>query len=286
MLVTRVRDRDRRPVGLELFTLAYLVWWLAPIAVIVRASFSVAGQPNEVTGLSLDWYRAALEDDVTREALFQSAGLAGWTVALAVPLGAGAAIGLRRWRGSLRDVSLVVVISAIVAPQIALGTAMFLALTEASPIRLGTVAQLLGHVTIAIPFVVVLCWIGLDTVPAQQEEGAMDLGAGPVGAVWRVIVPQILPAAAVAAFAAWLLSFDNLVLSSWLCLRHDCVTVPMLLYGRAGPQAGPLLYAVGTLAMAATALLAALAAPWILRLARDRAEATRPDGRSRPRPVV
>ena len=31
-LVTRVRDRDRRPVGLELFTLAYLVWWLAPIA--------------------------------------------------------------------------------------------------------------------------------------------------------------------------------------------------------------------------------------------------------------
>ena len=125
-------------------------------------------------------------------------------------------------------------------------------------IGFGRDAQILGLVTIALPYVVLLIWARLFSIGRDLEETAMDLGATRSSAFIRVTVPLLLPSIMSAMALAFVLSFDNLVVSQYLCI-HDCSTVPMLLYGR-GQAVGlsPAVVALGTMSMMATLVAMAI----------------------------
>jgi ABC-type spermidine/putrescine transport system permease subunit II len=92
----------------------------------------------------------------------------------------------------------------------------------------------------------------LLALPIEAEEAALDLGATPASMVRRVLLPMSVPALIASAAIAFTLSFDNIVLSHWLCFGNDCRTWPGLLTGRGGAGATPDLYAIGTVGMAVT----------------------------------
>jgi spermidine/putrescine transport system permease protein len=109
----------------------------------------------------------------------------------------------------------------------------------------------LAHVTLAIPFVVLVVRARLLGLPFEEEEAALDLGATPISMVRRVLLPLSVPALIPSAAIAFTLSFDNIVLSHWLCIGNDCRTLPGLLTGTAGAiMVSPDLYAIGTVGMA------------------------------------
>jgi spermidine/putrescine transport system permease protein len=260
-LVARVRLRgpeagsSRPPWALSLVTWAYLLWWFVPIALAIRISFAgndLAGSP---AGLSLQWYRFVVGDADLRRATLLSLAVGVATASMATPLGAAMAIGLHRWRSRSATALRGVVLVAVVTPQIAMALAMFLFL--AYPLRdivsFGVPAELLSHVTLAIPFVVLLVWGRLVMLGGEYEEMAMDLGASPTEAVRRVLMPLLRPALVAAATVAFVLSFDNFVLSDELCIRRDCTTLPVILFGGGrGLDPSPPLFAAGTLALAAS----------------------------------
>jgi spermidine/putrescine transport system permease protein/putrescine transport system permease protein len=148
-----------------------------------------------------------------------------------------------------------VTILPLAIPQIVMATGFFFAFL--SPLRfvgLGRDAQLLGHVTVALPYVVLVTWVRLIGAGRGYEELAMDLGASPTEAFGRVTLPLLAPGIVAAIAIAFVLSFDNLVLSQWLCIS-DCQTVPLLLYGRGRVGAlSPAVVALGTMAMLLTLL--------------------------------
>ena len=265
--MARAHDPDRPPLGLRVFTWAYFAWWFLPIAIVVRASFTSGDSPTQLEGFSWGWYEAALHDEEFRTSLVQSVRLAASTTAIALPLGVATAVGLHRWRSRTADAGGLLVLIALAVPQTVLAAGLFLFLIQ-TPLLFGTTTQLLGHVTLAVPFVVVVVWVALASVPRVHEESAMDLGATQAAALMRVIFPQVLPALVAAAAVAWLLSFDNIVVSSWLCIRSDCATLPMRIYGRGGARAHPILYAYGSIGLAFTLGVAALATPWLIRAVR------------------
>ena len=126
-------------------------------------------------------------------------------------------------------------------------------------LRLDASAILLGHVTIAFPLVSLIVGARLRSIPPEYEEMALDLGAGPIEAIRRVVVPLLGPVTLVGAVVAFTVSFDNFVLSNWLCLFPDCKTLPTLLYGgRNSLELDPTLLALGSMGIAVTFTAAAL----------------------------
>jgi len=93
-----------RPRWLAAFTVAYLVWALAPVLIAIQFSFNAGRSRSAWQGFSLRWYitdpaLSVLNDDSLRLALTQSLKIAVLTMVIATPLGVGLAIGLARWKG-------------------------------------------------------------------------------------------------------------------------------------------------------------------------------------------
>jgi spermidine/putrescine transport system permease protein len=236
----------RRPWFLATITWAYLAWSLLPLAVAVGAS--LGSGPLGDGGVSLDAYRSALGQSEVRAAFLHSTLLAVVTVVIAVPLGGALGLGLahlhgRRWRAVRATL-----IASIALPHAVLGIVLTYLVLFVSPFHLDTPAQLVGHVTLAIPFVALIVWIRMRLLDATVEEQAADLGAPPASIVLRVLVPLSVPALVVASTVAFAVSFNELPVSRDLCTPNECRTVPMLLGGRAVGDVPPSEVAIGVVA--------------------------------------
>ena len=248
------------PLLLKLITWGYLLWWIAPIVIAVRASFSTtdAALPQ---GFTTFWYWDVLHHHLTRSIFLRTFRLAALTVLIATPIGAALAVGLDRMRGKTAAAITATLLVAVGTPQIAIAVALFLLFGFVVPsVGLDVRAQLLAHVTLAIPFVAIVVGLRFRQLGRSYEEIAMDLGASPSESLRRVVLPLSAPALFAAAVVAFTLSFDNLVLSNGVCLRiESCGTVPMLMYRsvlRAPPS--PDIYALGTMALVVTSIGLAL----------------------------
>ena len=88
-----------------------------------------------------------------------------------------------------------------------------------------TFAQVLGHVTFSLSYVVVIVRGRLFSIGRQYEEAAADLGATPWETLRLVLLPLLLPAIFSSLMIVFAISIDDFVISQWLScgarLRHD-----------------------------------------------------------------
>jgi spermidine/putrescine transport system permease protein len=103
----------------------------------------------------------------------------------------------------------------------------------------------LAHVSFSLAYGVVVVLSRLRTLDPVLEEAALDLGASPWGAFYRVTLPQLVPGIAAAALLVFTLSFDDYVITS-LVAGVDSETLPMLIYSTARRGASPVLNAIST----------------------------------------
>ena len=84
-------------------------------------------------------------------------------------------------------------------------------------IHTGTFAQMLGHVTFSISYVVVIVRGRLFSIGRQYEEAAADLGASAAGGAHpKVLLPLLTPAIVAGAAICFAISIDDFVISYWL----------------------------------------------------------------------
>jgi spermidine/putrescine transport system permease protein len=152
---------------LRLTTILFLVWSLLPLLLVVVFSFNAAPSISRWEGFSLGWWVgdagdqvSIVYDPVLRRALVHSIFLAFWTTVIAVPMGTAFALGVRGWNSRIARAALAVMLVTLLLPRIALAEAMYLTFLE--PLRhfpfgdlgwFGTPGQLVGLVTIMVPFV-------------------------------------------------------------------------------------------------------------------------------------
>jgi len=109
-----------------------------------------------------------------------------------------------------------------------------------------------GHLVVTVPFVIRMMVTSLSTLPDEVEAAAASLGASPWRVFRRVTLPLALPGLAASAFLAFLLSFDETVISLFLSgPRASTLPVEMVRYveGRTDPMIAALsaLLIAGTL---------------------------------------
>ena len=66
-------------------------------------------------------------------------------------------------------------------------------------------------IAFCIPFVTVVVRSRLASINPEIEQGALDLGATPIGALRLVVLPLLWPSIAAASMLCFVLSFDDFV---------------------------------------------------------------------------
>jgi spermidine/putrescine transport system permease protein len=254
-LVTFFGNPWGKPRFLVLFTLAYLAWSIVPILVAIRFSFNEGRSRSSAQGWSTRWYwgdpdLSVWHDPDLQGALVQSLKLAGLAMAISIPLGVGLALGLARWRGRGAGVSNFVSLFPLVTPEIVMATALFLVFINLLTfVDLGTVAQMIGHVTFSISFVLIIVRSRLLAIGNEYEEAAMDLGASPVQALRLALLPLLTPAIVASLIIVFAISMDDFVISAFLSSGSSTDTVPVRIYSNARGSPTPALNALASLTL-------------------------------------
>jgi spermidine/putrescine transport system permease protein len=238
-----LRNPWTRARFLWIVAIAYVAWTLLPVVIAVLFSFNGGRSLTVWQGFSTQWYvgnvSSVVDDPELRSALIQSFRLAGLTVLIAVPLGVAFAVALDRWRGRGSGVANFVMLFSFITPEVAIGVALFLFFTQlVAEIGPGSVAQVLGLSMFMMAYPVIVVRARLLSIGREYEEAARDLGASPLGALRRVLLPLLAPAIVASVAIVFAASIDNFVISQQLSSGADTQTIPILIYSAA--RRGPL----------------------------------------------
>ncbi|HYF12092.1 MAG TPA: ABC transporter permease [Actinomycetota bacterium] len=286
-----LRNPWRQPRLLAVYSWLFLAWAIIPVAIAVVFSFNAGRSRSTWQGFSLRWYLSdpdlsVLHDPTLHNAVQQSVKLAALTMLIATPIGVAMAIGLARWRGPVASGSNFLMLLPLVTPEIVLASGLLLVFANlyrfGEVTLFGTPAQLFGHVTWAIPYVVVVIRGRLFGFGKEYEEAAMDLGASPTQAMRRVVLPLLAPAIFAAFMIVFALSIDDFVTSQFLYKNEDTITIPMLIYGTGRTGTNPSLNAVATVMLVLSLSAVVIAAVVLRSVARRRGG----DGSSATRELV
>lgn len=214
----------RRPRWLNAYLVLFFLFLQGPLLIIVVASFN----PDATTrfppsGLSFRWYG---------ELWRQFWGMGGVKPGLAVSLwtslwlgvltaigacvaGVAAALALRLYASRPAEVLRQCILLPILFPQVVIGVGLLLWFSAVGGIPI-PVRLLLGHLILALPYVVVTTSASLETLDPALEEAAMNLGANPHRTLWHVTLPSIRTGILTGALFAWLTSFSNFTVSFFL----------------------------------------------------------------------
>ena len=237
----------------------------APIALLVVYSFNASRLVTVWAGFSTRWYGELYRNEAIRAAALTSLEVALLSAAIATLTGTLAALALARFgrfRGRLLFSSLI--FAPLAMPEVIIGLSLLL-LFEALDVPRGVATIVVAHATMGMCFVAVVVHAKLASLDRALEEAAMDLGATPFGALWRVTLPLAAPAIAAGFLLAFTLSLDDFVLASFTS-GPGATTLPMRVYGMARLGVTPEINAVSTLMIGFVAAFLALAAivttPW------------------------
>ena len=142
-------------------------------------------------------------------------------------------------------------------PDIVLGLALLLTLgTLGLPLSLGAVV--LGHLLICVPFAVTVLIARFEGFDPALEEASADLGEDAWMTFWRVTFPLMLPGILASLLLTFITSFDEFLVAYFL--SGNQATLPVYIWGQLRfPERLPMVLALGTIILAASVVLVALA---------------------------
>ena len=256
---SRKREVDpwNRPRVLPVITWVYVIWSIVPVLIAIAFSFNKGRSRSTWQGFSVRWWwtdtGSVAKDPTLLLAVRNSLVLGLVTIVIVVPLGVMLAVGLNRWRSRAAHGANLVTLLPLVTPEIVMGASLFIVFKELyTGVPLGRGAQILGHVTFTLSFVVIIVRGRLAAIGPVYEEAARDLGAKAGQALRLVILPLLWPAIFASVVIVFATSLDDFVIASFLSSGAGSNTVPIRIYSTARAGATPALNAVATLMLLIT----------------------------------
>ncbi|MBX9451529.1 MAG: ABC transporter permease [Mesorhizobium sp.] len=233
----------------------YLV---TPIIVVVITSFS-ADQFMQFppSGWSLRWYEIFFEDRRLLNGLWLSVTLAAMTALVAGAVGSVAAYALHKSRSGFAHFLRSLHSAPLITPGVVTGLAMLIYFS-AIGLRGTFLTLLIGHVVLAIPFVVMIVSAGVKSFDSSIEEAAISLGANPYVAFLTVTFPAIKVSMISGALFAFLNSFDEVVVTLFLPGPRT-KTLPVIMFEYVQHNLDPLPAAISTVLITISVVIVLIA---------------------------
>lgn len=229
---------------------AVYIFLYMPIVTLVIFSFNNSPLVTVWTHASFRWYAALAKDSDLIAAVLLSLKIAFLSALISVFFGIFTAFALNRYkRFHGRTLLSSMASTPLVMPDVIVGLSLLLMLVSMQhwlgyPER-GLFTILLGHALLGTAYATVVVTSRLREMDGKLDEAAMDLGCQPFQVFRLVTLPLLVPALVSAFLLTFTLSFDDVVLSSFLS-GPGYSTMPMVIFSRARLGLNPTINAVAT----------------------------------------
>lgn len=222
-----------------------IIFLYLPIAVMMAMGFNESPLYQLPFQFTTKWYVTLAGNDQLISAGINSVVLALATAIVATVLGTMASVALARRTFKGKTLLQLMLLPPIAIPWLITGTAM-LVFFFWTGIGRGMHALFIGHVALAIPYVVLVVGTGFQTIRADLEEAAMSLGSTPIHAFFAVTLPLLAPSILGAALFAFAVSLDQFVISYFLA-TPGFTTLPVQIYAAIRKGFTPEINAISTI---------------------------------------
>ena len=210
-------------IGANVFIYFILLLMYAPLVYITIYSFTTNKVTGVWTGFSFDNYTTLFDYEGNKIAqniwnAARNTALVALTAATASTiLGTLGAIGIyytrKKWIKNTMDfVTQIPVVNAEIVTAVSL-CVLFVICAQFMPRSFLTLV--IGHVVLSIPYVVMSVKPKLEQMDPSLYEAAMDLGATQTQALWKVIIPDIIPGILSGFMLSITLSLDDYVITAF-----------------------------------------------------------------------
>jgi spermidine/putrescine transport system permease protein len=219
-----------------------------PVIVLAAYSFNDSRFALAWEGFTLDWYRQVLTSAEIGRAAWNTLVVSAVSTLLSASLGTALGVGLHFGRFRGRESLWQAFYLPILVPDITQAVALlsFFSLV-ALPLGLGSIV--LAHVSFQLSFVALLVRARLDAFPVSLVEAARDLGASPLQAMKKIVLPLATPGIVAGALVAFTLSVDDFLIA-YFTAGAGASTLPIRIYSMIRRGVTPEVNALATLLLA------------------------------------
>lgn len=228
----------RSYVGLVFFLL------YAPILVMIVCSFNSSKARTVWGGFTLDWYIQLFQNRAVLDAVRTSLLLTGSAALIATVLGTLACVGMAAMGAKSQGVLTSVTNIPMLNADIVTGIAVMLLFVRF--MNLGYTSMLIAHITLCIPYIILNVMPKLRQTNKSVYEAALDLGAAPVYAFCKVVLPELMPAIFSGFLLAFTISLDDFIIT-YFTKGAGINTISTMLYQEVRRGINPQMYAMSTL---------------------------------------
>lgn len=229
----------------DFYLVLILVFLYAPIATMAVLSFNSSKSRTQWGGFTTRWYTELFSSSTIMTALYNTLLIAFLSSIIAVIIGTAAAIAINNMKRVPRTIVMGITNIPMLNADIVTGISLMLAFI-AFGISLGFKTILIAHITFNIPYVILSVMPKLKQTDKSTYEAAMDLGATPVYAFFKVVFPDILPGVLSGFLLAFTMSLDDFIITHFT--RGTGInTLSTLIYSEVRRGIKPSMYALSTI---------------------------------------
>ena len=184
----------------------------APIVTLIVLSFNQSKTRAKWGGFTLKWYKELLKNEQIMSAFYTTLIIAFVSAAIATVIGTAAAIAIQGMKQKWKTMYMGLTNIPMMNAEIVMGVSLML-LFIAFHMTLGFGTILIAHITFNIPYVILSVLPKLKQTNRYTYEAALDLGASPVKAFFKVVFPDIVPGVRSGFMLAFTMSLDDFVIT-------------------------------------------------------------------------
>lgn len=204
--------KKKKNLFARIYLLLIILFFYLPIIYVIVFSFNSSKSLSNFTGFSLQWYEAMFKNRAMMESVYYSTVIAVIATVVSTIVGTIAAIGLSKSNRVIKELVNQANNLPMLNPDIVTAIGLMLFFSTLG-IKTGFMTMLIAHIIFCIPYVMLSINPKLRQLDENIAEAALDLGCTPFQALYKVIIPQIKEGIISGALVAFMMSFDDFVIS-------------------------------------------------------------------------
>ncbi len=229
----------------RLYLLIIFAFLYAPVVVLIVFSFNQSKSRANWDGFTLKWYADLFRDKQIMSSLYYTVAIALLASLIATVMGTAAAVGIHNMSKFKKSVIMNITYLPVLNPDIVTGISLMILFIFLN-MKLGFLTLLLAHISFNLPYVILSVLPKLKQLNKNLYEAALDLGAAPLFAFRKVILPEIMPGVITGFLLAFTLSLDDFIVS-FFTTGSGVSTLSITIYSMARRGVNPKINALSTI---------------------------------------
>ena len=234
-----------KKISQRVYVALILIFLYAPILTLIVLSFNESRSMAVWKGFTVQWYLDLFQNESIKNALYTTLIIATAASLIATIIGTMASIAMNSMKKVPRAILMGITNIPMLNADIVTGISLML-LFVAVNFSLGFTSVLLAHITFNIPYVILSVMPKLRQTNRSTYEAALDLGASPMYAFYKVILPDIFPGILSGFLLAFTMSLDDFVITHFT-KGPGVDTLSTMIYSEVRKGINPEMYALSAL---------------------------------------